>query len=103
MDPWKEIENIETNIKNPAEIVGELFFGIKKYTTSKVDFKLQAVNFFPEEVITIEKTAISNISFALNTHETLPHPEFGYNPDKSNKLFRFRVLLYPTSDSKYRL
>ncbi|MCI5116583.1 MAG: hypothetical protein D3913_01185 [Candidatus Electrothrix sp. LOE1_4_5] len=107
-NPWDDIGDLQPEMENPINIVKELFTPIYEKTNEKVIYKLDQVNFFPEEV---RYTHLSDIkkSFAAMTSvgisNTLlddlvrkePHPDFGYDPNKTHakEYFRYRMLLSP--------
>ena len=103
---WEEIGKITPDLANPREIVNDLFKPISNYTKNRVGFRIQQVNFFPEEVeYTTFGEHLTNISLfaATITNPDIEqprkksHPEFGYNPEvaKQMEYFRYRLLLFP--------
>ena len=74
------------------------------FLKKKVEYELDRVKFFPEEVIYTDSLKLSFSTFSMKAN---PHPDFGYNPEKekSEEYFRYRLLLRPTShyEIKYEL
>ncbi len=101
-NPWKDISPKAGNIIPPAKVIADMFSGLSKCSSEKVNFELDEVGFFPEEVtFTIPSgTFVTDPSFGSKMD---PHPDFGYNPQeaKSEQCFRYRLLLYPVS--RYKL
>jgi hypothetical protein len=107
-NPWEEVGVIEPELKSPSELVRELFQPLPEITNSKVAFKIQKVNFFPEEVVySTVATELSQLyaSTSFAEKKVLPHPEFGYNPEsaKAKESFRFRFLLIPSKVKDFQV
>ena len=75
----------------------------KEYSNEKVIYKLQEVNFFPEEVTKYSPFIVFNEAIkglkeaAIDPQIEKPHPDFGYDPYKTieKQYFRYRLLLFP--------
>ncbi|MCW7503545.1 hypothetical protein [Leptospira paudalimensis] len=92
---WKDI-NKTGKIKNPIEIVDEIFLPLPKETNDIVIYEIQKVNFFPEEVrFTDSFNSQLGMATAAFLPKKEPHPEFGYDPTdvSSSGNIRFRLLL----------
>lgn len=105
-NPWKDISRKTENIIPPAKVIEKLFSGLSDFSSQKVGFKLNKVDFFPEEVTF--PPSFETIAFGRSLEPKVdPHPDFGYNPqeEKSEEFFRYRLLLFPTSSYtiKYEL
>lgn len=107
-NPWDDIDELQPEMENPVKIVKELFTPIYEKTNEKVIYKLDQVNFFPEEVkykqiphprkVMKEIVAIAAPSYDYVQKE--PHPDFGYDPNrtKARQYFRYRLLLSPVTN-----
>lgn len=98
--PWKDINPKSDSMVPPVKVIEELFSGLKDFSSKKVGFELNKVNFFPEEVVydnTLDQGFV--IAYGMK-QKPQSHPDFGYNPQeaKSVQYFRYRVLLYPVSN-----
>ena len=106
---WKEMGNIKPDLVSPHDIISEMFKGIKEVTSNKVDFRLQKVDFFPEEVnYTTARGILSaplNTSLLFDERKEISHPEFGYDPkaSKAKQNIRYRFLLFPTKDTSFEV
>lgn len=104
--PWDDIADLKPEVENPINIVKNLFSPIYEKTGEKVIYKLQEVNFFPEEVITYEPVPemIRKVAKDLSENDLLKtekaFPDFGYDPYKSKEkqYFRYRLLLSPIAN-----
>lgn len=102
---WDEIGNIDLDLSSPKYVIEEMFSPIAQRTNGKVNFKVQWVNYFPEEVtykVTnpdySQLSVINNVApLKLFDGIVNPHPEFGYDPDDATtkQYFRCRLLLLP--------
>jgi len=106
MEVWKELEEFEEEEESPKDIIEELYSGIKSYTKDLVDYRIQEVDFFPEEVTYTKPSSMSFIDpaiFGEITPKEDPHPDFGYNPKsaKNNEYLRYRLLIYPTNNMNF--
>lgn len=107
---WEEVGKIEPDLVSPSDIIKELFKPLREVTKDKVDFKIQKVNFFPEEVTyTTARLSLTPIAVAtasiFDEPKKLPHPEFGYDPEisKAKESFRYRLLLFPKKDIDFEV
>lgn len=107
---WEEIGNIEPDLMSPSDVIKGLFKPLREVTKDKVDFRLQKVNFFPEEVrYTTPRDSLSLIRVTptsiFDEPKKLPHPEFGYDPEiaKAKESFRYRLLLFPKNNSDFEV
>lgn len=105
-NPWESISRKPDIIIPPVKVVEKIFSGLSDYSSKRVGFKLNKVNFFPEEVTFTSPTG--KLAFDPSwIPKVKPHPDFGYNPkeEKSKEFFRYRLLLYPKfrSEIKYEL
>ena len=103
-DPWKDIKPKTESLIPPEKVIEKLFSGLGKYSSDKVGFQLNKVDFFPEEVTYSSDNPV-NLFWSGKTKN--PHPDFGYNPqfEKNLEYFRYRLLLFPASryEIKYEL
>jgi len=105
--PWDDIADLKPEVENPINIVKNLFSPIYEKTGEKVIYKLQEVNFFPEEVRTYGPVPgmIQKVAEELSENDPLAIekacPDFGYDPYKSREkqYFRYRLLLSPIRNS----
>ncbi len=103
---WDEIGKITPDLKSPHDLISELFEPIMQYTDNRVGYKLQKVNYFPEEVSVsvIQTIKIPEFVSAFDQMKsTVDHPEYGYDPGKTinNEEIRYRLLLYPYNKENY--
>lgn len=105
-NPWEDISPKHKDINLPVEVIRKAFSGLNEFSLEKIGFDLDKVNFFPEEV-TFDSPMGAFVIEPSWVPKVNPHPDFGYNPqdEKSREFFRYRLLLYPTSDYeiKYEL
>ena len=107
-NPWDDIGELQPEMENPINIVKDLFTPIYEKTNEKVIYKLDRVNFFPEEVRykrnpDIEKSLevmIGTPEMLYNPVQEESHPDFGYDPNKTQakEYFRYRLLLSPVKN-----
>ncbi len=100
-NPWESISRKPETIIPPDKVIEKIFSGLSDFSSQKVGFKLDKVNFFPEEVTF--PSSFETIAFGRSLEPKVdPHPDFGYNPKeaKSEEFFRYRLLLYPASRYK---
>jgi len=106
---WTEIGTITPDLASPHSVIREMVKGIKEVTDNKVDFRLQKVDFFPEEVryTTIRGmlTTPLNTSTLFDEKKEISHPEFGYDPraSKVKESIRYRFLLFQTKDTSFEV
>ena len=96
-NPWKDISPKTENLIPPDKVIEKMFLGLRDISSKKVGFMSEKVDFFPEEVTVSSSIEVyASADFAPKIY---PHPDFGYNPQeaKSQELFRYRLLLYPSS------
>ncbi len=103
---WEEIGDIEPDLVIPSDVIRELFKPLKSVTGDKIDFRIQQVTFFPEEVkYTTTASAFSQVlsTTAFEQTKEVPHPTFGYDPaaSKAKESFRYRLLLFPTKRMEF--
>ena len=106
MNVWNELEEFKQELKSPKEVIEEMYNGVVSYTKELIDFKLEKVNYFPEEVkytkssfnVTLGASLIDEL-----TPKAEPHPDYGYNPEssKNNELLRYRLLIFPDNYSNF--
>lgn len=105
-NPWKDINHGTNEIIPVDKVVKEMFSGLEDYSSGKVGFALEKVDFFPEEVTyTSPSFLASATAFGSEmVSKKDPHPDFGYNPHEewSGNFFRYRLLLLPISQYEYR-
>lgn len=100
-NPWDDIGDLQPEMENPINIVKELFTPIYEKTNEKVIYKLDQVNFFPEEVKNLSAGIDAAKSAALcNAIQQTLHPDFGYDPTKTKERqrLRYRLLLSPVKN-----
>lgn len=86
---WKSINGIEPDLMPPDKVLHKLSAGLNEATNQLIDYKIEKVNFFPEEVEYSIGEFESDWGGSRN-----PHPEFGYDTNESTELkFRYRYLL----------
>ncbi|TGK79301.1 hypothetical protein EHQ23_16965 [Leptospira bourretii] len=92
---WKKLQE-KSKIKNPIEIVEDIFQPLEEASSKLVKYEIQKVNFFPEEVTYTQENLSNSISLMLRSTKN-PHPEFGYDPQSNltKEFVRFRLLLIP--------
>jgi len=97
---WKNLK-AKGKIKTPIEIVEEIFKPLPNETDNLVGYKIQIVNFFPEEV-TYSSDYFPTTTFIPFQSKKNPHPEFGYDPQSSasKEKIRFRLLLQPKKNKE---
>ncbi len=97
-NPWDDIDELKPEIENPIKIVKDLFTPIYEKTNEKVIYKLDQVNFFPEEVKYKRHPAAAGGLYDAVQEES--HPDFGYDPNKTHakEYFRYRLLLSPVKN-----
>lgn len=98
IDIWKSIEGIKPDLAPPDKVLHELSAGLKEATNQLIDYKIEKVNFFPEEV----KYSIGEFENDWRDRKE-PHPDFGYDTNESSDLkFRFRYLLIVKNNPSIR-
>lgn len=93
---WQGINNLKPDLQPPNKILNQLSDGLHDATGGLVDYEIDKVNFFPEEVTYTTKTQdpFSSLSQFGTKKVKNPHPEFGYDTSEGKNVeFRFRYIL----------
>ncbi|MTI89035.1 MAG: hypothetical protein FH748_13845 [Balneolaceae bacterium] len=96
---WEKADNLKPDLTPPDKIIEELSSGLIDATDGLVNFEIEKVNFFPEEVTySVEikdpflTSAMSQFGGSKKTKN--PHPEFGYDTSEGKNIaFRYRYIL----------
>jgi hypothetical protein len=92
-DIWSNLKNVEPDLEPPNKILNHISDGLDQATGGKINFEIEKVNYFPEEV-----SYGQPFGLAFESRKN-PHPPFGYDTSEGTDLnFRFRYLLYVTDE-----
>lgn len=92
-DIWKNLKDVEPDLEPPNKILNHISEGLEQATDGKINFEIEKVNYFPEEV-----SYGQSIGISFESHKD-PHPPFGYDTSEGTDLnFRFRYLLYVSDE-----
>ncbi len=94
---WKTIDDLKPDLQPPNKVLENLSEGLYDATSGLVDFKIEEVKYFPEEVTYSVKAANPAFSALQGLGSKTvkdPHPDFGYDTSEGrNVAFRYRYIL----------